>query len=394
MPLVLKVFDPSVPPMAHRFILDQASASDMSDTASADEMELLAPPAEVRAAARFRVNAKKFLLTYARCPEDPEHIFSVLDSRRKIARAVGCIELHQDGDPHVHIALEYEVKYSTTNSRAWDYEYDVGYDVYHPNVSVAKSWPKCLNYCRGKDKETVALFQWRCTFQEALDQHVVDGAARVKPNLAAVARSLTREAWLQYCYEQGVNFGYCEGVWKHINAAADVSTIRSVEPAPGPPPPGLDASLAFRELPAVLGRSIVVCGPSGSGKTTWATAQLLARYGTFLMVNNIDTLRTLRPEIHRAILFDEIRFNGDLRTGKGRRPLEGQIAACDLERGRTIRCRYSDAAVPAGMPRIFTCTDYLPFSRDVTGQIARRIVIINLYQDRDTDDLWPPEPSY
>lgn len=378
--------------MSH-FILDEASASgsDTSDTPDAQEMELLAPPAEVRAAGRFRVNAKKFLLTYARCPEDPEHIFHVLDSRRKIARAVGCIELHQDGEPHVHIALEYEVKYNTTNSRAWDYEYDVGFAVYHPNVTVAKSWPKCINYCRGKDKETVALFQWRCTFQEALDQSVVDGVAKVKPDLFAIARGLSEEAWLQYCYQHAVP-GYCfEAVRKRINAPPDVATVRSLEPIAGPAPAGLDASLAFRELPPLRGRSVVVCGPSGSGKTTWASTQLLARYGTFLMVNNIDTLRTLRPEVHRAILFDEIRFNGDLRTGHGRRPLESQIAACDLERGRTIRCRYSDAAVPAHMPRIFTCTDFLPFSRDPTGQIARRIEIINLYPDRDTDDLWPPD---
>lgn len=380
--------------MSH-FILDQASVSDTSDTPDSAEMELLADPSEVRATVgRFRVNAKKFLLTYARCPEDPEHIFQVLDRRRKIARAVGCIELHQDGEPHVHIALEYEVKYSTTNARAWDYEYDVGYDVYHPNVGVAKSWPRCLNYCRGKDKALVQLFQWRCTFQEALDQHVVDAGARVKPDLFAVARGKSREEWLQWTFENNVGGYHTEAVWKRLHAAPDVATVRSFEHAAGPPPPGLDASLAFRELPPLRGRSVVVCGPSGSGKTTWASEQLLARYGTFLMVNNIDTLRALRPEVHRAILFDEIRFNGDLRTGHGRRPLESQIAACDLERGRTIRCRYSDAAVPAGMPRIFTCTDYLPFSRDDTGQIARRIEIINLYPDRSIDDLWPPNPQF
>lgn len=367
--------------MSHRHVLSQASASDDSD----DE-ELLLEPTVVRDShiKKFRLSASRYLLTYAQCPEDPEDIFLKLDTRRVIKQAVGCIELHEDGNPHVHIAVEYEKKLNSVDPAYFDYAYDVGYDNYHPNFSPAKSWGACVNYCRGKEKTLVQLFQWKCSFQEAVDSAKVE-----KIDLFGKARAFERdeEGWIQYCHDHRVSFQYCSKIWEIVNRGTPVQVVDVAFEPSGPPPATYDPRFAFMVLPADFSRAIVLCGPSGIGKTVWAVNQLVAIFGRGLQVGDIDDLKLLRTDM-RFLLFDEIRFNGCPRTGKGQWPLEKQIALCDTERARSIRCRHTNASIPANMPRVFTCTEYLPFTKDY--QVERRITVINMYLDRDLEALWPP----
>lgn len=348
----------------------------------------VAEPLEVALKSK-KLSAKKFLLTYAQCPEDPEHVFESIDKRRKIARAVGCIELHADGNPHIHIALEFEKKLTTPNFRFFDYSYNDECDVYHPNISPAESWPKCINYCRGKEKTLVQLFQWRCTFQEALD--TATAASKAKANLFAKARNCSDvEEWYQWCYENSVSSQFCRDVWAITLRAPFVQNIDAARPLNADPPRSYDPRFGEMALPDSFAKCVVICGPTGIGKTTWARNHLVGRFGCGLQVGDIDDLKLLNAN-HKFILFDEIRFNGDPDTGKGRWPLHVQIAIADTEYGRTIRCRHSNAVIPQDMPKVFTCTEYLPFTYD--GQIERRIHIINMYQDRGVPDLWPPIPG-
>lgn len=365
-----------------RFVLSQASGSDDDTTAS--EYELLAPVHEVIKASGFRFSAKKALLTYAQCQEDPLDILDKLDARYKIKRAVGAIELHADGQPHIHLAIEYEKKLNTTNSRAWDYAYDESCEIHHPNVGKARVWKACINYCRGKEKTMVQLVQYRCSFEEALDQADVDSVGQKKPDLFSAVVGKSRAEWIQYCFEQNAG-QFCELVWKWYNRSPDVHTISEVDP-PGQKDPNFDARFEYMLLPLLDDKPLIICGPSGSGKTTWAVKRMVERYGTILMVNNIDQIKMLNLNVHKAILFDEIRFTGHPDTGKGQWPLESQIAVVDTERGRSIHCRYTDGALPKGFPRVFTATTHLPFSRDY--QIERRVNILNMYPGLDKEDLW------
>jgi hypothetical protein len=369
------------------YILDEADVSDTSDTPS--ELELLAPVAEVAAAAikKFNFNAKRVLLTYSTCNEDPDDILAKLDARHTIARAVGAIELHADGTPHVHLAIEYERKLHTTNSRFWDYQYNDECDISHPNVSSADrtlNWKKCINYCRGKGKTWIRLIQYKCTFQEALDQADADQVSRSKPDLFEAVSGKTRSQWIQWCYENHAA-QFMEPVWKHVHRAPDVHTL-SQRTVLGERKPRNDPRFDFMVMPDLSEKPLVLCGPSGIGKTTWAVDQLLDRYGPILFVNEIDQVKKLDFSIHKCVLFDEIRWTGHITTGKGQWPLESQIAVCDLERDRSIHCRHSNGALPAYFPRVFTSTNYLPFSYD--EQIERRITIINMYNDRSTESLW------
>lgn len=328
-----------------------------------------------------KLSAISFLLTYAKCNEDPDAIFESIDKRREVEKAVGCIELHKDGTPHVHIALHFKKKLTTTNFRWFDYQYDSSCDISHPNVSPAGTWAKCVNYCRGKDKDLVQLFQWKCTFQEAI---AAPGAKR-KYDLFQVAESYQRnlKGWTQWCYENDVNAMLAKDVWRIHLAPLDPGRIVAPRIL-GERPASVSDLLVGRELPLNFDRAVVVCGKSGSGKTTWAWNKMFERFGDGIIVGHVDSLK-IADRSTKFLLFDELRCVGDPATGKGKWPLEAQIALVDTEVGRVIQCRHNNAWIPANMPKIFTCTGTLPFTRD--EQIRRRIHIINLY-DVDEEYLW------
>jgi len=359
-----------------RFVeLEAGCSSDDSDTTPSEFDLLLEPSEHISPPKPPKWSAKKFLLTYAQCNEDPDDIFDKLDRKRKIVRAVGAIELHEDGNPHVHIAIELERKLTTTDCRYFDYSFGAGYTVYHPNFSSAKHWPACINYCRGKKKTLVKLYQWRCTFQEALDTHTAERAAAGKKNLFEECRKCMpdKKLWIQWCYEnQAAQF--MREVWEELHR---------------PPVQALDAPIRhdgkdfrweprfeFLALPEDFTKPVVLIGPSGCGKTTWASDRLLERFGCGLLCGHSDDLRFLDVTIHKFILFDEIRFNGDANTGKGAWPLEKQVALTDTALPRSIHARYGNALIPKDFPKLFTATEKMPFADNI--QIRRRINIINL----------------
>lgn len=368
-----------------QFIDDTATVS--GDDTSGDE-ELLIDPEEWRRPGpvhKPRWSGKKFLLTYAQCNEDPEDVFKKLDAKNKIARAVGCIELHEDGEPHIHIAAEFEKKINTTDCRYFDYAYGPGYQAYHPNFSTAKTWPACINYCRGKKKETAQLFQWHCTFQEALDTNTAERAARVKPNLFEECAKMgdDRKLWIQWCFENNAP-QFERIVWTQLHPAPVQALVAGLSrEGKGPT---YDPKLEFLALPADFSKPVVLIGPSGCGKTTWATHKLIERFGCGLLCGHSDDLRGLDVNVHRFILFDEIRFNGGT-DGKGAWPLEKQVAICDTALPRSIHARYGNAVIPAGFPKLFTAAERMPFLDNY--QVRRRIEIINLYPDGY--DIWRGE---
>ncbi|AJC52521.1 replication-associated protein [Bromus-associated circular DNA virus 1] len=357
-----------------QFVLSEAAVddTDISDT----EAELLLPPATVFDAVLkgFRLSAKRYLLTYAQCPEDPDDIFRQLDRKRAIARAVGCIELHADGNPHIHIAVEFAKKLNSVDTKYFDYAYDDTCESYHPNISPAQSWPKCINYCRGKNK----------TLTDA------SGIRGPKPDLFVQARACNgnKELWLQWLFEHNVQPTLGLEVWRSLHAPPAFQTFETLMEIREPIAATFDQRLLYLQLPDDFTKSVVIIGPSGSGKTVWAFNRMFERFGPGLSVGDIDDLKLFRPEQHSCIVFDEVRFGGDFQTGKGRFKLETQIALCDTARSRTIRCRHGNGFIAANTPRVFTCTGTLPFTQDY--QIERRIHIINLYNDREISDLWPP----
>lgn len=91
---------------------------------------------------RFRFSAKNIFLTYSHCSLSKEEALSQLlaislASNKKFIRVAR--ELHDDGQPHLHILLQLEGKVQITNQRLFDLCHVSSSLQFHPNIQIARS---------------------------------------------------------------------------------------------------------------------------------------------------------------------------------------------------------------------------------------------------------------
>nr|UEE00986.1 replication-associated protein [Begomovirus mozlegume] len=106
----------------------------------------------------FRVNAKNIFATYPRCTIPKEETLELL---RQIPTAVNkkfikvAKELHENGEPHLHVLLQFEGKLQITNPRLFDLVSGCRAQVFHPNIQGAKSSSDVKSYIE-KDGDTIS----------------------------------------------------------------------------------------------------------------------------------------------------------------------------------------------------------------------------------------------
>lgn len=358
-----------------QFLDLEASASDSSEAPNSQpsQQELISRP--------YRVNRKRFLLTYAQFNEAPENLLAQLNDIRPLHKGIACLELHEDGSPHCHAAVEFVAKVNSTNARIFDIA------GHHPNdAGPPESWAACVRYC--DDIDAIEVAHWGATSTDG----VIQGSGGGGPAQAGFSnvfdtceRCESFAQWVQICIDRRLAFAYCNAVWNAVHAAPS-PTFTENEPLP--------AAVTHPELRALVwrdhNRALVICGPSGVGKTTWALANAPA---PFLLVTHLDDLKRYDARVHKSIVFDEIRCTGT-RDEHGRRkgqwPLTEQIKLLTWDTPVSIHTRYVVASLPRHVNKIFTCTNTVCFTRDT--QTSRRMRLWNLYNQegdmRDDDDLW------
>lgn len=364
--------------MSH-FIDDQADVSDWSETDS--QIEFTQPHLELFQDTNgrpFPINCKRILFTYTHFNETPEILLARINDIRRIKRGIACLELHQDGEPHCHAAIEFETKVHHVDGRRL---FDL--DGTHPNLQTGiRSWGACVNYCRKEGVLEIAIYGEATaedliragggSYTPAIDTSDVFGVARA---------SATFESFAQWCISARISSAWCILIWQHARGSQAPTILEDV------PLPAVVNDVQLRTFGWTEHvRTLVVCGPSGVGKTSWALAHAPK---PALLVTDVDDLQSYDANHHRSIIFDEIRCNG-ARDHNGRWvgawPLTSQIKLVTWDTPCSIRIRYKLARIPAHVPKVFTCTDTICFTYD--EQINRRIEILNLYTDREISGLW------
>lgn len=302
-----------------------------------------------------------FFLTYPHCDNSPDELHEFLSGLRPVHRAVIVKERHADGEPHLHAAVEFTTRLQTRNVRY----FDLGQ--HHPNVQRVRTWRACVNYCRKDGGDQTRYYG--CTAEDATESSSLTG--ETFDAVAECETQTTQLSWLGVALKNSVPYGYAEALWRLIHGRQAPTYELNV----------FDGVINNFYLDAKhwhpTNRVLVILGPSGCGKTSWALRECPC---PFLLVTDIDDLRDYDPQVHKAIVFDEIRCTGD-DHGKGRWPLTSQIKLTTWDTPVSIRIRYTVARIPAHVPKIFTCTDTYPFSKD--EQILRRITLVNLYNSDD-----------
>nr|UUF95095.1 rep protein [Chilli leaf curl Ahmedabad virus] len=93
-------------------------------------------------AGRFNINAKNYFLTYPNCSLSKEEALSQLQNLETPVNKLYirvCRELHENGEPHLHVLLQFEGKYQCTNNRFFDLISPSRSAHFHPNIQRAKS---------------------------------------------------------------------------------------------------------------------------------------------------------------------------------------------------------------------------------------------------------------
>ncbi|ADO40529.1 replicase [Bhendi yellow vein mosaic virus [India:Sonipat OY92B:2005]] len=106
---------------------------------------------------RFQIYSKNYFLTYPKCSLTKEEALSQIQNlhtptNKKFIKI--CRELHENGEPHLHVLIQFEGKYKCQNQRFFDLVSPSRSAHFHPNIQGAKSSSDVKSYI-DKDGDTL-----------------------------------------------------------------------------------------------------------------------------------------------------------------------------------------------------------------------------------------------
>nr|ABC74541.1 replication initiation protein [Tomato chino La Paz virus] len=229
---------------------------------------------------KFLINSKNYFLTYPHCSLSKEETLEQLLQLNtptnkkyiKIAR-----ELHENGEYHLHVLIQFEGKFKTQNCRFFDLVSSTRSTHFHPNVQGAKSSTDVKSYV-DKDGDTI---EWG-EFQ--IDGRSARGGQQTANDAAAEAlNASSKEEAMRIIKEKLPK----EFLFQYHNLSSNLDRIFAKAPEPWVPPFPLSS---FTNVPdemqewaddyfgmGVAARperpiSIIIEGDSRTGKTMWARA--------------------------------------------------------------------------------------------------------------------------
>ncbi|CAB91854.1 replicase [Cotton leaf curl Multan virus-[Faisalabad3]] len=225
----------------------------------------------------LKTNAKNYFLTYPKCSLTKEETLSQLQNlhtpvSKKYIKI--CRELHQNGEPHLHVLIQFEGKYQCTNNRFFDLVSPTRSAHFHPNIQGAKSRSDVKAYI-DKDGDTL---EWG-EFQ--IDGRSARGGQQTADDAYAAALNAGRKSEVLRVIKELAPKDF---VQQFHNLNANLDRIFREPPAPNISPfsrSSLDQVPEELEVWAIDNvvdpaarplrpRSIVIEGDSRTGKTMWA----------------------------------------------------------------------------------------------------------------------------
>ncbi|CAM91928.1 replication associated protein [Tomato leaf curl Namakely virus] len=226
---------------------------------------------------RFKIFAKNFFLTYPKCSLTKEEALSQIQALQTPVNKLFikiCRELHENGEPHLHMLIQFEGKYQCTNQRFFDLVSPTRPAHFHPNIQGAKSSSDVKSYI-DKDGDTL---EWG-EFQ--IDGRSARGGQQSANDAYATALNAGSKSEALRVIKELVPKDY---VLQFHNLNSNLDRIFKEPPAPYVSP---FLSSSFNQVPEELEVwvsenirdaaarpwrpiSIVIEGDSRTGKTMWA----------------------------------------------------------------------------------------------------------------------------
>uniref|UniRef100_H6VTT9 Replication-associated protein n=1 Tax=Cotton leaf curl Multan virus-[Hibiscus rosa-sinensis] TaxID=1143709 RepID=H6VTT9_9GEMI len=226
---------------------------------------------------RFLVNSKNYFITYPRCSLTKEEALSQLQNiqtptSKKYIKI--CRELHENGEPHLHVLIQFQGKYKCQNQRFFDLVSPSRSAHFHPNIQGAKSSSDVKSYI-DKDGDTLEWGEFQIDGRSARG-----GQQTANDAYAAALNAGSKSEALRIIKE----LAPIDGVQQFHNLNANLDRIFQEPPAPYISP---FSPSSFDQVPEELEefaldnvvddaarplrpQSIVNEGDSCAGKTMWA----------------------------------------------------------------------------------------------------------------------------
>ncbi|AFR11834.1 Rep [Nepavirus] len=273
----------------------------------------------------FRLQGRHIAITYSRCDYALDDILAFLKNKhsgsRTVQHVIVCSETHQDGSFHRHAYVRYSGKVNITNPEYFKFRHA------QCNIQPCRNVAAWNNYVR-KDGDFV---EWE---EDATSSN----------GLYENAQNMGEADFFQWALRSKIQFGYAQRAWDTQKKAAKLITFDEDNN------PFLDLNLPLTQELAGWHLSTnltnVLVGPTGCGKTVYCFRNLLK---PMLLISHIDDLKHFDPNLHRSILFDDMKFD--------QWPIQAQIHLCDRGLPRSIHRRYGTTLIPAGIQIAITCNE-------------------------------------
>ncbi|ADC32505.1 Rep [Rhynchosia mild mosaic virus] len=298
---------------------------------------------------RFRLNAKNYFLTYPKCSLTKEEALSQLQNlstpvNKKFIKI--CTELHENGEPHLHVLIQFEGKYQCTNNRFFDLVSPTRSAHFHPNIQGAKSSSDVKSYI-DKDGDTIEWGEFQIDGRSARG-----GQQSANDSYARALNAESAEEAMQIIKEQQPK----HFVLQYHNLVSNITKIFHKPPEPWVSPFQLST---FNNVPEIMSDwvnenisdsaarplrpiSIIVEGPSRTGKTIWARSLGPHNY----LCGHID----LNPRIYSNDAWYNVIDDVDPHYLKHFKEFMG------AQRDWQSNCKYGKPIqIKGGIPTIFLC---------------------------------------
>jgi hypothetical protein len=344
----------------------------------------------------FRLRTKKFFLTYPQLPNIPNLVELALTSfetifkmNRRDFKYLISVELHADGNPHLHVYLEFGLPQGIYSVNKLDLLIDE--EIFHGNYQSVKSKHATIQYII-KSVENIeelttnlVLPFYNNRYYSNINEHLYD--ILVNENYQSAIDAL----YLQYPKE-AIQRG--SAIIGNLELADVYHSIK--RKLARPPKYTLDN---FKEIPESLiewleeenPKTLILFGPSGTGKTGIAKALLHSKGFKYLFVRDINALKEFRPSLHDAIIFD------DLDTEFLKK--EGMIHLLDVEDESQVRILYKYMDIPENTRKIITTNNLYEYTKH--GKvIQRRVTTVEIKEPQfllspteESADSFPSSPK-
>lgn len=308
---------------------------------------------------RFRINATAVFLTYSDCAVTRDQMIEWWGRQSRVKRMIIGMEFHQNGAPHFHVTVEYEVKRDFRNERYFDI---LGC---HPNI---KTWDRATTYdqwlwnhwkyCKKDDPTPYIVGEEPMENRKRKrEEHFLEAME--------IARKESVRAGMQYL-EDRAPYDVCT---KYTQIEGALQAIRSIATRIEVPARPLSEFVNAPPIPENW-HTLYLYGRTGLGKTEWACALLPEA----TVVRHSDQLR--RCDFSKGVIFDDFSV--------AHWPPTAAIHLLDWNKESGINVKHSHVDIPPYTRKIVTFNQefdrWLPTNTpyEQVEAIQRRITIVHV----------------